>query len=361
MGRPGHRRWVPAAAGRGAKGPGVPAGRWSLALLAALGAGCAPSAGPPARTSHALAPTTTATPPAPAPTAPPPSPPYGLGFVQLDLVDPSRLVYPPHSGTSGPVPRQLDTGVWYPAAGPVGAGPVPGATPLRQAGPWPLVVFAPGYDVTYQPYLPLLEAWARAGYVVAAPVFPLTNPSTPGGPDESDLVNEPGDLAFVVGQLLARSAAPADPLHGTLDPARVAVAGQSDGAIAALAVAYDTCCRDPAVRAALVFAGEEEVLGPGSYFAAGGPPLLAAQGTADTINPPAYSYQLYQDAPHPKYLLVLEGADHLGPFSDSPAYEPIVARTSTDFLDAYLDGDQAALARLATDASPPSLARLSGP
>jgi hypothetical protein len=53
-------------------------------------------------------------------------------------------------------------------------------------------VTLPGQGTEPRPpatYASLLLAWARAGYVVAAPVFPLTNASAPGGANESDLVS----------------------------------------------------------------------------------------------------------------------------------------------------------------------------
>jgi len=70
------------------------------------------------------------------------------------------------------VPRTIETIVRYPKGG----------------GPHPLVVFGHGYTLTPARYARLLRAWTLAGYVVAAPVFPLENANAPGGPDESDLV-----------------------------------------------------------------------------------------------------------------------------------------------------------------------------
>jgi len=52
-------------------------------------------------------------------------------------------------------------------------------------------------------YAPLLRAIASAGYVVAAPIFPLTNTHALGGPNEADLVNQPRDVSFVITKLLA--------------------------------------------------------------------------------------------------------------------------------------------------------------
>ena len=65
------------------------------------------------------------------------------------------------------------------------------------------MIFGHGFAVTPGPYAPLLDAWARAGYVVPAPIFPLGNANAPGGPNESDIVNQPRDMSFVISQMLA--------------------------------------------------------------------------------------------------------------------------------------------------------------
>ena len=90
----------------------------------------------------------------------------------------------------------------------------------------------------------LLDAWARAGYVVAAPVFPLGNANAPGGPNETDIVNQPADMRLVITRLLALDTRPGGLLYGRIDPNRIAIAGHSDGAVTAFAVAYDRRYRD---------------------------------------------------------------------------------------------------------------------
>ena len=243
-------------------------------------------------------------------------------------------------------PRVLVTVVRYPTLG------SPTQVDLRDApaasadGPFPLVVFGHGFDVTPALYARLLQAWARAGFVVAAPVFPLENADAPGGPDESDLVNQPADMSFVISRLLAASGAKTGPLAGLIDPRRVAVAGQSDGGDSALAVAYDPRFRDERVDAAIILSGGE-IPAEGSFvFPTNGPALLATQGTADTINPPIATKTFFEAAQRPKYLLSLLGAEHLPPYSDEQPQLTIVEHVTTAFLKGYLEHEPAALREL---------------
>ena len=269
-------------------------------------------------------------------------PSVGVGIRVLQLVDYSRTAQLP----TGPTPRSLLTYVRYPAVVGASRTDVPDAAAASARGPFPLVVFGHGFAVTPALYAGLLQAWTRAGYVVAAPVFPLENANAPGGPNESDLSNQPGDVRFVISELLARSAARSGPLAGLIDPKRIAVAGQSDGGDTALAVAYNSNFRDPRVTAAVILSGAELPGVEGFAFAPGEPPLLATQGTADTVNPPSATNAFYEAASPPKYLLSLLGAEHLPPYSYQEPQLAIVQRVTIDFLDAYLKGQPLALAAL---------------
>ena len=289
------------------------------------------------------------------PSAKPPPSSFAVGLRVLRLVDTSRTIELPN-GTAEP--RALLTYVRYPALGSPGATDLPDAPAARADGPFPLVIFGHGFAVTPALYARLLQSWARAGYVVAAPVFPLENADAPGGPDESDLTNQPADMSFVISEMLAATRTSAGPFAGLIDSTQIAVTGQSDGGDTALAVAYDPTYRDTRVSAAVILSGAE-IPGIGGFtFPAGSPPLLATQGTADTVNPPSATNAFFDVAPRPKYLLTLFGAEHLPPYSDQQPQLGIVERVTIAFLDGYLKHRAGAPARLVSLGSVPKTASL---
>jgi fermentation-respiration switch protein FrsA (DUF1100 family) len=266
-----------------------------------------------------------------------------VGLRVLRLVDRSRAI---RRKGGRPEPRTLVTYVRYPALGAPGATDVPDAMPASSDGPFPLIVFGHGFAVTPRLYARLLQSWARAGYVVAAPVFPLASAGAPGGPDEADVINQPSDMSFVISSMLALSLPGAGPLANLIDPSQVAVAGHSDGAETALAVAYSHRFRDRRVGAAVILSGAE-MGGVGGYsFTNGSPPLLAAQGTADPFNDPKYTLAYFKRARRPKFLLRLIGAGHLPPYSYQQPQLGIVERVTIAFLNRYLKRPPGSLRQL---------------
>jgi len=251
----------------------------------------------------------------------------------IEVVDPTRPTV--DHGRTLSTSRHLPTIIRYPAVGPVGAQETSGA-PVA-SGSWPLVIFAHGYNVTPATYAHLLHAWAAAGFVVAAPAFPL---ETAGGPlDENDLNNEPADISVVITGVLRSVVA------GHIQASHIAVTGHSDGAEAALGAG---------------FVSGDTRIGPVISMAAQGVdgmphhnpahPLLVVQGTNDTINPPARSDGVYAAAGPPRFYLHLLGGGHLPPVADATPWRPIVEQVSIDFLRRYLGGS-VSVSALTSDAT----------
>lgn len=286
-----------------------------------------------------------------------PGPPYAVGVRTVALVDTTRSVTYAN-GTTGP--RVLNTEIRYPARGQPGGRAVPDARPQLASGPFPLIVFGHGYALLPVEYHRLLNAWASAGYVVAAPIFPAENKDAPGGPDENDLPNQPGDMKFVISQMQAADHDPSGPLSGLIMTGEVAVAGHSDGGDTALAVAYDEYegLRDPTVKAAVILSGAEMRALPSISFPAASPPLLATQGTADTINRPAETSEYFDAARPPRYLLQLFGAEHYAPYISQEPQLRIVEQVSIDFLNRYLKRRSGSLAAMSAAGNVQGIASL---
>jgi len=281
---------------------------------------------------------------------------FGVGEIIVSYTDDSRRIRLPGRRAE---PRQLKTVIRYPAATEPSGVDVLDAPPARSEGPFPLVVFAHGFDITPAPYARLLRAWVRAGYVVAAPIFPLTNPYAPGGPDESDLVNQPTDVSFVITEMLHGNARPQGVLSHLLNPDEIAVTGQSDGGSTALAAADNAHYVDRRIRAAMILSGAMIPGLSGYTFPPPSPPLLAVQGTGDTVNAPQSTYHFLSLARRPKFLLSLLGAPHLGPYTDEQPQLGIVERTTTAFLDRYLKHEAGAASRMRRAGNVPHVATLS--
>lgn len=311
----------------------------SVAVLAVVGAGCSSSSDTGATSTTRSAP------------AAGNAQPHAVGELTQTFVDPSRPT--PANGSSPQTPqRALVTTILYPATGPAAdTPPASGAAPDHAAGPYPLVVFSHGLGANPQVYLPLLRAWAEAGYVVAAPRFPLSSSETPGGPNAGDVVHQPGDVSFVITSVLKEARAKTGTLSGLVDPDQVAAAGHSNGGITTLGIAANTCCHDRRVKTAIVMAGTATHYPGGKYDFREAPPLLVVHGTDDSLVPYTEGVAVFNQARGPKALLTVRGGDHLSSAGvNGPAATPI-QRSTVDFLDRYLRGDAAAGARLPRDAT----------
>ncbi|HET9059070.1 MAG TPA: hypothetical protein VFN61_04055 [Acidimicrobiales bacterium] len=236
-------------------------------------------------------------------------------------------------------PATVPVAIYYPALR-----SAPDAVPDRAHGPYPLIVFSQGFGEYPSAYSILLDTWARAGYVVAAPTYTHTDPGP--GLWRPDIVNHPAELSGTITAVLNDSATAGRILTGLVQRSEIAVAGQSDGGDVSLAAVANTCCRDSRIKAAVILSGAEYSVLGGAYFKAPNPPMLVTQGDHDSAylgNAPVCSTNLYNAASAPKYYVDLFGATHLPPYTQANAWESVVAKTSVDFLNAYLRHESAAV------------------
>lgn len=191
----------------------------------------------------------------------------------------------------------------------------------------PLIVFGHGMWGHPRKFTRLFARWVEAGYVVAAPAFPHTNDENPPPYLIEDVVNQPADVSFVLGELLAR---------GLGDGERVGVGGYSLGAETALAVGLHPRYADPRVRAVVAVAGglfhpdfAADVLRP--------LPLLLIHGTEDTKKDRLReALKVYEAAQGPKDFVTIEGAGHGICQDDGQPHAARVAELTTAFWNRYL-------------------------
>jgi predicted dienelactone hydrolase len=173
---------------------------------------------------------------------------------------------------------------------------------------------------------------AQRGFIVAAPHFPLADERESGTIDEGDLVNEPADLTFVISQLIGVAKTTGNPLHEAVDAGRIGVVGHSDGAEAALAVAYAPNDEDARVRAVIAESAHPLRLQPPSARLISSVPLFLVLGDRDQYVPLDQGLQVAAQIEAPGWVLVLHGADHLSAIAGPSSRSGALDRATADFL-----------------------------
>ena len=213
--------------------------------------------------------------------------------------------------------------------------------PLHRVGPLPLIVVAHGLDGDPSALAPLLDAWARRGYVVAAPRLPTTEKDDEGSSTRQESIEQARDLSFVISRLVETSAhGRGGELSNSIDPLRIGSAGMSLGGLAVYGLISNTCCRDSRVRAAVLMAAVRRQF-PDDHYGPNRAPVFLVQGDKDG----GYhnSVDAYPELVAPKWFVTLHGSGHASPFEVPPGPEaPLVAVTTGDFWDRYLGGRRAA-------------------
>jgi dienelactone hydrolase len=207
---------------------------------------------------------------------------FGIGVRTLTLEDNSRAT--PAAGTFPELPsRTLLVEVWYPSGSP--GGDVVRDAPIAH-GRFPIIVNSPGLLDARNGEAYMTSHLASRGFVVASITFPLTSGDSfqRGGPALYDLQNQPGDVSFVIDQLLGLAKTRGSWLFHGANPRRIGVSGLSLGGGTTLLVTYHPTLRDRRVRAAATLAPLSCAFDP-EFYRAAGPPLLILHGDQDLILP----------------------------------------------------------------------------
>lgn len=204
--------------------------------------------------------------------------PYPVGTFEVVLQDSTRPIAATDQHLAAPA-RVLVTTLYYPAAAP----PLLGPPPVAAGGPFPMLMYSHGYSSSRSEALPLATHAASHGYFVVVPEFPLTSGvATLGAPDIEDAVHQPGDVTFLIDQMLAFSADPAHPFANAIDESRIGAVGVSLGGFTTLLVAYHPRFSDPRIKAAMPIAPLSSLFAQGFYHTRE-LPLLLLHGDQDAF------------------------------------------------------------------------------
>ena len=191
--------------------------------------------------------------------------PFAVQSVELEWVDTARPTAP-NGDCAGAPERRLPVALWYPVAAP---------------GSHPLLVYSHGFMSNRYGGRYLAEHMASYGYVVVAADYPLSHFGAPGGPFAGDVVNQPGDVSFLIDRALALAGGER-PFEGEIDTARIGTFGLSLGGLTTSLVAFHPQMRDARLRAALSIAGPG-VMFTDRFYSTADLPFLMIGGTADAM------------------------------------------------------------------------------
>ena len=217
------------------------------------------------------------------------------------------------SGFAGSPTRRIDVTIWAPS------GPAP-------AGGWPLVLYSHGAFSQADSAMHLVRALNAAGYIVAAPDYPLSSRAAHTkikGGDTTDVVEQTRDVRFVIDQLLADKAL-------SIDAGRIATLGHSLGAVTSYFTSFGSQTVDRRIKATVLLGAGDPVQAAlaanmgltGNWTLPDKTPVLFISAELDAIAGfTGRPYAAYSRVSGPKYELMVRGGIHTW-FTDFSGYGP---------------------------------------
>jgi predicted dienelactone hydrolase len=254
--------------------------------------------------------------------------------------------------------------------------------PPKGSGPFPVVIFSHGLGGSRDGYEYLGRHWSSHGYVSVHLQHLGSDESVWRGKsdvigalmksaaDPANLVNRAADVHFAIDELTRLNKSDS-PLKGKLDLDRIAMAGHSFGSVTTLAVAGEIFVTptgreisnpEPRIKVAIPISpnGPKNRSNMARAFGSITIPTFHITGTKDespidpTVKPADRQLPFEYAVKSDRYLLVLDGADHMV-FARAPRLaskkhdervHDLVSMGTTAFLDSYLKHDARATAWL---------------
>ena len=201
--------------------------------------------------------------------------PHFVGHASFTLEDTSRPTQANGKKFDGASSRILKTNIWYPSSK---------EQPTKISGKeHPLIIYSHGFSSDKTEGTHIAELLASHGYIVMAPDFPLTTMFAPGdGPAIQDVVNQPGDVSFLIDTMLQWNINQNHQFSNAINPGKIGVAGLSLGGLTSTLVAFHPAMADQRVQASISIAGPSVMFGP-RFFQHRSTPFMMIAGTADSL------------------------------------------------------------------------------
>lgn len=221
-------------------------------------------------------------------------------FISTDASRPTQ----PHGEYGGNDSRKFDYSVWYPKS-------------LTEKT-HPLLVYSHGFSSMRTGGQYMARLMASHGYIVIATNYPSTNINAPGGSLVKDVVNQPGDVSFLIDQILDKNSESGRLLASAIDPKRIGTFGISLGGMTTTLVSYHPTKRDPRIKSAISIAGPASMFAKTFYQNADIPFMMIA-GDIDALVSYKGNADVIPERVANSWLVTINGASHTG-FADPARY-----------------------------------------
>jgi hypothetical protein len=126
------------------------------------------------------------------------------------------------------------------------------------------------------------------------------------------VVNQPGDVSFLIDTMLAWSDEPGHPFEGGVDFRRIGLTGLSLGGLTTLLTTFHPDLRDPRIRAAAPIAAPSDFLGPAFYENARVPLMLIFSDMDAMVDFEGSGVVAAESSRAPRFFVTFFGASHTG-------------------------------------------------
>ena len=193
--------------------------------------------------------------------------------------------------------RQLETTVWYPES--------------QENEGHPLIVYSHAFmsergDIHY-----ILQNLSSRGYIVLAANYPLTNNTTGDTILMADVVNQPGDVSFLIDQITNPATEIGKNIAHLIDQDRIGLMGYSLGGLTTALTAYHPTYLDQRIKAAVSIAGPSAMLGK-AFYQTNNIPFMMLAGTADEMATYKEHGEVILERVDNSVLVGIKGGSHLG-------------------------------------------------